>query len=186
MSVTLQTNQSLAQALEDHEGKWELHQGRLREKPAMSFTHNEVMTQLGFMLTAQLPRDKYIVRINTGRLKRADVTYYIPDVFVIPRLGPNAKGDSSHTLEIYDEPALLVVEVWSPSTGGYDVDAKLPEYQSRGDLEIWRVYPADKTVTIWTRASDGAYSKRTVSSGVIQPHSLQGVEIRVADLFAYL
>jgi Uma2 family endonuclease len=48
------------------------------------------------------------------------------------------RGDE---LELYVEPLPLVVEVWSPSTGQYDVDEKLPEYQRRGDLEIWRFHP---------------------------------------------
>lgn len=33
----------------------------------------------------------------------------------------------SYELEVYDTPLPLVVEVWSPSTGSYDVDAKVPE-----------------------------------------------------------
>src|SRR3954452_19120354 len=72
-------------ALEDPEGHWELHRGRLREKPPMSFAHNEIMTELGFLLHDQLsPRD-FVVRINSGRLARTDETYFIPDVYVVSR-----------------------------------------------------------------------------------------------------
>jgi Uma2 family endonuclease len=54
-------------------------------------------------------------------------------------------------LEIYDEPLPLVAEVWSPSTGGYDVLAKLPEYRRRGDTEIWLLHPYERTLTAWRR-----------------------------------
>ena len=42
-------------------------------------------------------------------------------------------------LEAYADPLPLVVEVWSRSTGDYDIEVKLQEYQRRsgGDWRTW-------------------------------------------------
>jgi Uma2 family endonuclease len=78
----------------------------------------------------------------------------------------------------------LVVEVWSPSTGGYDIDAKIPEYRRRGDLEIWRLHPFEKTLTAWGRQPDGSYTKRVFQGGTVQPVGLPNVTIDLDALFA--
>ena len=43
-------------ALSDPDRAWELHCGRLVEKPPMTFAHNELMHELAFSLRNQLPR----------------------------------------------------------------------------------------------------------------------------------
>ena len=78
----------------------------------------------------------------------------------------------------------MVVEVWSPSTGGYDVDAKLPEYQRRGDLEIWRLHPYERTQTVWRRRADGSCDESAYHGGTIEPLGLPGVTIDLDALFA--
>jgi Uma2 family endonuclease len=181
MPVTQETFKLLA--LEDPEGQWELHHGRLREKPTMSFTHNETLTRLGLAIGRQIDEDHYVLRINTGRVKRSDETYYVPDVFVIAQ-SPRERSLPT-SLEIYEQPALFIAEVWSPSSANYDVDQKLPEYQRRGDLEIWRVHPLERSVKIWVRSADGSYDSRTVSSGVIELSAIPNVRIELRKLFAY-
>ena len=76
-----------------------------------------------------------------------------------------------------------VVEVWSPSTGTFDVDTKLPEYQRRGDLEIWRIHPYDRILTAWRRQADGSYTESIYREGTIQPVALPGVVIDLDTLF---
>ena len=78
----------------------------------------------------------------------------------------------------------LVVEVWSPSTGDFDVAVKLREYQLRGDAEIWLVHPYDRTLTAWRRQTDGGYSETLYREGSIEPVALPGVRIELAALFA--
>ncbi len=78
---------------------------------------------------------------------------------------------------------MLVAEVWSPSTGNYDVDAKIPEYQRRGDLEIWRLHPYDRMLTVWRRQEDGSYETFEQIGGSIQPFALPGVTIDIDSLF---
>ena len=77
----------------------------------------------------------------------------------------------------------LVVEVWSPSTGDYDVEEKLPEYQRRGDLEIWRLHPYDKTLIRWVQQPDGSYADSLLRGGSVQPAALPGVSIQLDSLF---
>ena len=86
-------------------------------------------------------------------------------------------------LEFYDAALPLVVEIWSPSTGGYDVNVKLAEYQRRGDAEIWLVHPYDRTVTAWRRQPEGTYAESLHTSGVIEPIALPGVRIDLDTFF---
>lgn len=109
--------------------------------------------------------------------------YYIPDVFVVPMSLVRPHRGRSDVLEVYEAPLPLVVEVWSPSTGDYDVDAKLPEYQRRGDLEMWRVQPYERTLTAWRRQAGGTYSETLYTAGTAQPVALPSVEIDLGSLF---
>jgi len=181
MPVSERTFQAIA--LEDPEGRWELHRGRLREKPSMTWDHNDRAFYLAVQLTNQLDRRQFRVRHDAGRLRRQDSTYYIPDVFVIPTSYGDGLIGRQNILEVHDGPALLVAEVWSPSTGDYDVDSKIPEYQRRGDIEIWRLHPYDRTLTIWRRQADGSYETFEQVGGSIQPIALPGVTIDLDSLF---
>jgi Uma2 family endonuclease len=71
----------------------------------------------------------------------------------------------------------LVVEVWSPSTGHYDVATKLKGYRERGDTEIWFIHPYERTLTAWRRQPDGSYVEETHRGGVVAVASLPGVVI---------
>lgn len=182
MPVTPQTYQRVA--LEDPEGHWELHRGRLREKPGMSFAHNQSIHLLAAQLYRQLDLSRYSVRINHGHVNRTDETYYIPDLFVVPLGLANQDWGITDVLETYGEPLPLVVEVWSPSTGGYDVDAKLPDYRRRGDIEIWRLHPFERTLTVWRRQPAGDYAVSTYRRGHIEPIALPGLRIDLDAVFA--
>jgi Uma2 family endonuclease len=173
----------LTLALEDPEGHWELVCGRLRQKPGMTAAHNHVMAKLFFFLMSQLDQAVYAVRSNAGHIRRSSESYYIPDVYVVPIELERAQM-ASRTLEVYSAPLPLVVEVWSPSTGEYDVDNKLREYQQRGDLEIWRIHPYERTLTSWVRQADGTYTSVIYTEGSVSPAALPGVVIDLARLFA--
>jgi Uma2 family endonuclease len=172
-----------AVALEDPEGQWELYRGRLREKPVMSIGHNRSLARLNIQLARQLDDTRYELRVNATRVRRLDEHYFIPDLVVFPRqLTTDTFGDAD-VLEVYDAPMLFVVEVWSPSTGTYDVDEKLPIYQQRGDLEIWRVHPRERLVTAWRRQVGGGYMESTLKGGVVALVAVPGVLIDIGALF---
>src|SRR5215208_5863144 len=71
-------------ALAEPDRKWELRDGVLREKPAMTAAHNWLEVTLGYMLMSQLDWSTFQVRVDAGRVRRPEATYFIPDVFVIP------------------------------------------------------------------------------------------------------
>jgi Uma2 family endonuclease len=170
--------------LEEPHRFWEVHRGKLREKPSMSESHNRVIWRLVRNLSSQLDPDRFEARINMGRVRRGEATYYIPDVYVVPIVGPATVRDVPYRLEVFDQPLPLVVEGWSPSTGAYDVNEKLPEYKTRGDREIWRLHPYDFTLTTWRRQPDGEYTMSVHRSGTIEPIALPGVVIDIDALFA--
>ena len=150
----------------------------------MTFRHGSSSVYLGAQLIGQLDRSQYEVRINHGRLRRTEKTYYIPDVYVIPMSIITPERANSLALEIYDEPLPFVAEHWSPSTGDYDVMAKLPEYRRRGDAEIWLVHPFERTVTAWRRQSDGHDTRTVFHGGRVQLWALPGVTIDLDALLA--
>lgn len=169
-------------ALADEEGGLELHFGRLRRKPPMTMEHNDIANELGFVLRTQLDRAKYRVRVQGGRLLTANGRYLIPDVFVVP--ADTAAGRSGK-LEVYAEPLPFVAEVWSRSTGDYDLGEKLASYRERGDREIWLVHPYDLTVTAWRRLDDTAdYDEMKYhAADLIDILSLPAVQVDLHELF---
>lgn len=180
-SIDEATYQRLALAEPDRQ--WELHEGRPREKPEMSAEHYDLMFQLGFRRQLQLDPAAYRVRVNAGRLRRPTRTSYIPDVAVLPAALERAERRGPGPLETYDAPLPLVVEIWSPSTGDYDVAEKLAEYHARGDEEIWSLHPYERTVTVWRRQPDQSYLRTLHRDGVVRPASLPGVAIDLGVLF---
>ena len=182
MSVTERTFPALL--LDDPERKWELHGGQPRAKPPMSYRHNYAVVYLGGQLLRRLDPAEYQVRINVGHVRRTEQDHFIPDVFVLPvaHLGPDR--DRPDAVEIYDQPLPLVVEVWSPSTRAYDVDTKFAEYRRRGDAEIWRLHPFERTLIAWRRQPDGSYVESIHHGGSVAPIALPGVMVDLDALFA--
>ena len=155
------------------------------KKPAMTHPHNSPMTRLGVVLANQLDEDQYEVRINSGHAK-TDSSFCVPDVMVLPRSIATRWADSDR-LETYPEPLPFVPEVWSRSTGDYDVDETFPQYQRRGDTEIWRIHPRQKSVRIWTRRPGAnGYEERTVRTGVVALIGLTGVNVDLGSLFKFV
>jgi Uma2 family endonuclease len=163
------------------EGSWELHDGRLVEKPGMTFRHGQIPMLLGHFLLSQLDRDAYAV-VSELRVRRSSATVFMPDLMVVPTAYIEEIRDRP-VLAIFSDPLPLVVEVWSQSTGDYDVDAKVPVYQQRGDLEIWRIHPYERTLTSWQRQPDGAYQETIHRGGIVTPVALPSVAIDLDALF---
>lgn len=183
MPVSEQTYRAVV--LEDPEALWELHDGRLREKPRMGAEHNDVIARLAVALGNQLDWRVHRLRINSTHVRRAAHSYYIPDLVVVPTSLFRAQTGQPGQLEVYAEALPLVIEVWSPTTGGYDVDEKLPAYQRRGDLEIWRLHPYERTLTAWRRQPDGAYTVEVYRGGRVRSSALPGVAIDLDALFDF-
>lgn len=161
----------------------ELFCGEVREKPGVSWEHGAVAMELGFLLRKQLDRRQFQVAINDWRVRPTPGSIYIPDLVVVPTASGQEFRGRPGVLAIFHEPLPLVVEVWSRSTGDYDVNDKLPEYRRRGDREIWRVHPYDRTITVWRRLPDETYDEIVYREGVVCPVALPGVVIELDALF---
>jgi hypothetical protein len=62
---------------------------------------------------------------------------------------------------------------------------KIPTYKLRGDLEIWRVQPFERSVTVWLRQPDGDYSETVYHGGMVTLTALPGVTIDLDALFDF-
>jgi Uma2 family endonuclease len=171
-------------ALGDDDHRWELWDGALVEKPLMSMKHEDVAAYLGLQLMNQLDRRVYRVNINGGRTRYTPRNFYIPDVVVIPAALKLPDEDEPDAFNAFAEPFPLVVEIWSKTTGGYDVEAKLPIYRERGDQEIWFIHPYEHTLTAWRRQPDGSYSEHHYTGGIVPVASLPGVSVDLDALLA--
>lgn len=165
------------------EGLWELHDGVLVEKPGMSWEHGGIVTELVYFLRHQLDPAEFRV-FAESRVLRPAATIFMPDVMVVPTAYGEPFRGRPGKLAIFPGPLPLVVEVWSASTGVYDVDTKVPVYQQRGDLEIWRIHPYERTLTSWRRETAGSYRETIHHDGVVSPMALPRVEIDLERLFA--
>ena len=165
------------------EGLWELHDGVLVEKPGRSWEHVDTIAELVTVLRNQLDRRQFAA-VAESRVRRTTATILMPDVMVVPAAYMAQVRDRPGTLAIFPGPLPLVVEVWPASTGDYDVDTKIPVYMQRGDLEIWRIHPYERTETSWVRQPDGSYRETVYRGGVVSLAALPGVEIDLDRLFA--
>jgi Uma2 family endonuclease len=151
----------------------------------MTIEHNFAQRILLQRLVKQLDESEYMVDKDGTRLRIPNGSFYIPDITVLPLASiQRMLRERPQRLEVYEEPVPLVVEVWSPSTGEYDVEVKLAAYQQRGDQEIWRIHPYERTLTAWRLQPDGRYTETRFREGVVEPVALPGVHVAHADLFA--
>ncbi len=112
-------------------------------------------------------------------------SYCVPDVFVVPVDAVKRQLGRPGRLEYFAEAVLLVIEVWSRSTGRHDSTTKIPEYRNRGDLEIWQLHPYKRTLDAWRRQDDGTYEHSTYTGGTISPAFLPNVTIDLDALFDF-
>jgi hypothetical protein len=181
MSVSPATFEAVV--MEESDRKWELHRGRLREKRLMSFGHNESCRNLIWHLQHQLDRSNYEVRSSAGYLRDSDDTWCLPDVSVLP-ITFTARFTANPTeFESYTEPFPFVAEGWVPTTLSYNLDVKFRAYRLRGDEEIWRIHPFERTLTAWRRQPDGEYIETVHEGGIVRLHALPTVTINVEALF---
>ena len=149
----------------------------------MSFGHNRTARRLARQLFAQLPEDEFDVLQSAGHTAIPGGNSYIPDVAVVPASSAANFIEQPRTFESFRDALPFVGEIWSPSTGNYNIDHKIPGYPARGDLEIWRVHPFDRIVTGWRRDADGRYVESSFRAGTVALHALPHVSIDLDALW---
>ena len=181
MPVSEATYQAIV--LEESDDTWELVCGHLWKKPTMTQAHRDATTELSYMLRGQLSPEEFKISNNHSRARLPSGEYFVPDIAVIPAAlaGPTRGG--GREIDAYAEPLPLIVEVWSPSTGDYDVSTKLPGYMARGDLEIWILHPYRVELTVWRLQTNGSYTEHHYGAeDTVEVLSLPGVRIRLASV----
>jgi Uma2 family endonuclease len=172
--------------LEDEDSPWELWNGQLEEKPGMAAEHTDLVPLLLLQLAPQLDRRLYKIKAQHVYVVVPPDSLVQPDLLIIPTALERPFRGGSAGLERYADPLPLVGEIWSPSTGTSDLNRKVPGYQRRGDHEIWRLHPYERTLTTWRRQPDGRYVERVHHGGVITLAAIPGVALDLDALFAAL
>lgn len=180
MPVRMETYERLAR--EDPDSTWELVCGTVKRKPGMTTAHDDVFEALLRPLIRQLPESDWTIRPGTSRARVPNGNIRIPDLLVVAHAVKMMRRRDN--LEVYVEPLPLNVEVWSPSTGTEDRESKVPEYQARGDQDIWLLHPFRRILTAYRHQPDGSYTEQVYSEGTIRPIAPPDVTIDVAALFA--
>ncbi|MFM9107887.1 MAG: Uma2 family endonuclease [Chloroflexota bacterium] len=158
----------------------ELHDGIPREKPVMSQAHGGLMMALTRAVLPGLDDRLHRLRTNHAKLAAPGGSCFIPDLVVLPLPAHSSTPDAA---DLYHDPALLGIEIRSPSTGGFDLETNLPAYMLRGDAEIWLVLPERAEIVRWLRARDGGYAEDRIRAGVLHPAALPGVAVDLDALF---
>jgi len=111
------------------------------------------------------------VRFAPCALVLRDDRFPQPDVFVRPIEG------------VEGVPALLTVEILSPSTRAQDLTKKLAIYQENAIPELWSIDMEGHMLRVDRRGADGGYDTHRVEAGVWYLASLPGFWIDVAWLW---
>lgn len=139
--------------------RWELIEGQAYAMAGPNRVHQNVLTRLLLQLVPHF--DQYGCQVVPApfdvRLPRGDEpddhieTVVQPDIVVV--CDPS-KLDERGCRGAPD----IVIEVLSPSTAGRDQVTKRAIYERHGVAQYWLVHPTDRVVTIYRRASDGAFA----------------------------
>lgn len=163
----------------------ELWDGVPVEKPPVSVGHARLIDRLSRVLNLALDPAAFVVSAGGSRLRVGERSYAIPDLVVLPaEVEARMFADHPTGAAVYDEPLPLVVEVWSPSTGGHDLHAKLPRYRAQGHAEIWRLHQVERSLQRWIRQPNGAYREEQVAGGMVRLAALAGVAVDLDALFS--
>ncbi len=119
-----------------------------------------------------------VVLSGPGMLRLRDGCWLEPDIFVMPPGYASRAGDLTPA-----PPALLIVEVLSPSNRGYDIDQKDSIYREADAAEVWYIDHRDRVVIVDRRTADGRGTSQ-VASGPLRSTGVPGFWFDVDWLWA--
>ena len=160
-------------------GRYELVRGVVRPMSPESSRHARTKGQIYLALRQAIARSglKLFAMTDGMTVRVAPDTAFEPDALVY---GEPMVDDES--LEIPNP--LIIVEVGSPSTGGYDEKKKLPQYLALPSVRhVLIVNAKTKAVTHHRKAHDASILIEQRAEGTLRLDP-PGLEIPVADFFA--
>jgi Uma2 family endonuclease len=144
--------------LPDDGMRYELVDGSLLMSPAPTPRHAEVQYDLGEAMRRQAPPG-IIVHGDAGIEIGSRFTYFIPDLYVIPRAAFRA-----HPKYLLPADVMLAAEILSEHNRGRDLVLKRHYYASAAIPRYWIVDPFEHTVTV-LRLEGAEYMPEVVAAG---------------------
>ncbi len=162
------------------ETKSEFYDGEMFAMARSNFRHVVILTNLLCELGVKLRRRPYIACASNLRLAVCTNSFYTyPDLMVLP--------DKPALIDEHRDTVtnpIVLVEVVSPSTEGYDRGRNFELYRAIPSLMEYLTVSQDKMhVQIHTRQPDDTWLLRDVrASGPVKLQSI-GVELQLADIY---
>jgi Uma2 family endonuclease len=183
VATTFLTPQEYLERERAAETRSEYYRGEVFAMAGASYAHSTIMTNLIRELSSRLRQGPCKVHSSDLRLATgASGLYTYPDLMVI--CGKPAFIDSY--LDTITNP-ILVIEVLSPSTEGYDRGRKFESYRAIPSLMEYLTVSQDKMhVEIHTRQPDDTWLLRDVrDSGPVKLQSIE-TELQLSDIYETL
>ena len=157
----------------------EVVDGEIRISPPAKWEHALIVTNVRYVLSAQLARRECHVMDSSFGLviRKAPLTSRVPDLAVF-RKSTIVEQDGY----IHSAPQ-LVVEVLSPGNTRRERERKLEDYASLGVPEMWVVSPEARTVEVLYLENGFLRSAQALTQGVLEPKHFPGVQIQIAGIW---
>jgi Uma2 family endonuclease len=159
------------------EGKWELHDGIPVAMSPERVRHAATKTDVVFTLRTAIDRASAPCRVYAEGItvRVSENRAFVPDALVVCPAPPPDDIEISNPL--------VVVEVLSPSTTGYDHGIKLEGYFSLASLAHYLILdPVRRVVIHHARGREGVIETRILHEGRLRLDP-PGLEVGVAELF---
>jgi Uma2 family endonuclease len=163
-------------------GRWEYLNGKIRAMAGGSDDHGMISTSIGRVLGNSLVPRGCRVYVENIKIHTGDGTNTFPDVTVICGERQYYLGKNDVVLN-----PLLVVEVLSPSTQGYDRGEKFDHYQTIETLQEYLLVEQDEPRIILYTRRDDHWEMRQIS-GVDKAVALTSVDVmlNLSDIYALI
>ena len=160
--------------------KHEYLNGQIVAMSGTSFAHNFITVNIATSLNVQLMEGECRVATSDMRVKVTQIdSYFYPDVVVVCG-EPRAEDDTFDTLLN----PVLIVEVLSPSTEGYDRGEKFEHYQQIASLKDYILISQDeiRVEHHYRQESEWLQSEFQGLEDVLSLLSI-GCELRLSDIY---
>lgn len=176
------------------EERWELVRGELVKMTPPTWLHMRIARFLEQALNAEIERLSYDWEAFREPGQRTEeASSRLPDVMVVPLEEIESVLNQTAVLTV---PALLVVEIISPSSATEDYTEKLKEYQALGIPEYWTVdheglgaakyigFPKAPTVTVYELVEGKYQAKRFRGDDRVQSPTFRNLNLTANQIFS--
>lgn len=174
--------------------RWELVRGELVRMTPPTWLHMRIARFLEQALNIEIERLNYDWEAFREPGQRTEeASSRLPDVLVVPLAEIESVLNQTAVLTV---PALLVVEIISPSSATEDYTEKLKEYQALGIPEYWTVdheglgaakyigFPKAPTVTVYKLIAGKYQGKRFRGDDRIQSPTFKDLNLTANQVFS--